>query len=173
MKYWLMIDGTRLGPFTPEQVAMQPGVNADTPVWYTGMADWTVIANVPELASRISGPAVPPPPAPGANIQPPAPAPYGFHYPPQAEPCPANYLAWTIIVTLLCCTPLGIVAIIYSAGVNTAYSSGNLEAARRKSRLARNWTIVAAIAGLLCSIIYTIYIFSSGDLSAVGYNYDF
>lgn len=173
MKYWLMIDGTRRGPFTVEQVAMQPGVDADTPVWYNGMPDWTVVADVPELACIISGPKVPQPPAYQPVLPTPSVFPQEIQQPVPSQPCPPNYLVWAIIATVLCCTPLGIVAIVYSAGVSSAYHSGDLETAMRRSRKARLWTIVAAVAGVLFTIFYTIYALSSGDFNPSGYNYDF
>jgi hypothetical protein len=46
--------------------------------------------------------AQPPPPPPGYPPQPPA------------GQAPNNYLVWSILVTLFCCLPLGIVAIIKS-----------------------------------------------------------
>lgn len=65
-----------------------------------------------------------------------------------AAPVP-NYLVHSILVTLCCCLPLGIVALIYSAQVNSKLAAGDVTGAEESSRKARTWFIVALIAGIL------------------------
>ena len=60
-----------------------------------------------------------------------------------------NYLVQSILLTLCCCLPFGIVALIYSAQVNSKLASGDVAGARAASGSARTWGIVAFIAGLL------------------------
>ena len=38
-------------------------------------------------------------------------------------PQPNNYLVWAILVTIFCCLPFGIVAIIKANKVNTLYAA--------------------------------------------------
>lgn len=85
------------------------------------------------------------------------------------EPIP-NYLAWSIISTVLAtclCCPLGlvgIVAIVFSAKVNTLLRQGDLDGARRASANAKTWCWVAtalAIIGLLINI----YMLSTGGMA--------
>ena len=80
-----------------------------------------------------------------------------------------NHLAWSIISTVLAtclCCPLGllgIVAIVFSAKVNTLLNQGDIEGARRASATAKTWCWVAtalAIIGLLINII----IFATGGM---------
>ena len=66
---------------------------------------------------------------------------------------PKNYLALALITTLLCCIPLGIVSIVYSTKVNSAYEAGNYDAALKASKNAKTWGIVALVAGLIAYII--------------------
>lgn len=60
------------------------------------------------------------------------------------EPCPPSYIAWSIIVTLLCCTVVGIPAIVFASLTKSAYYRGNIEKAKRYSELTQ-WFIIASI----------------------------
>lgn len=51
---------------------------------------------------------------------------------------PDNNLVWAILCTVLCCLPLGIVAIIKSSNVNTLWAQGNYEAAQKAADDAKN-----------------------------------
>ena len=62
-------------------------------------------------------------------------------------PKPENYLVWSILVTLFCCLPFGIVAIIKSCAVDSAYAANNLPAAQEASAAAKKWCLIGAIAG--------------------------
>lgn len=61
-----------------------------------------------------------------------------------AEPCPPAYIAWSIISTLLCCTIVGIPAIIFASMTKSAYYKGDLAKSKRYSELAQ-WFIIASI----------------------------
>ena len=75
--------------------------------------------------------------------------------PPQAiaqqctEPCPPAYIAWSVIVTVLCCTIIGIPAIIFSSMTKSAYYRGDLQKAKRYSELAQ-WFIITSI---VCGVV--------------------
>ena len=71
-------------------------------------------------------------------------------------PCPPTYLALSIIVTLLCCLPFGIVGIIKSSSVSKEYAGGNYAAAQEASKQAKTWSIVGLCCGLFWVIIYII-----------------
>jgi len=93
---------------------------------------------------------------------------------------PNNWLWQSIIVTLFCCVPFGIVGIVYAAKVDVLYFNGRYQDAEVASRSARTWTLVALLIGLV-ALISWISIFSSGDMpgymekiidnSASGYNF--
>ena len=81
---------------------------------------------------------------------------------PQAHGNIPNYLAWSIISTVLAtclCCPLGligIVAIVFSSQVNSKLNQGDIDGARRASANAKTWCWVAtalAIIGLLINIV--------------------
>ncbi|MGE0732611.1 MAG: CD225/dispanin family protein [Acidimicrobiia bacterium] len=73
-----------------------------------------------------------------------------------AGPKPDNYLVWSILATILCCWPFGIPAIVNAAGVDAAWNRGDVAEAQRKSEAAKKWTIIAAVLGLLASVIVVI-----------------
>ncbi|PCE64890.1 CD225/dispanin family protein [Sediminicola luteus] len=56
-------------------------------------------------------------------------------------PKPDNHLALSIICTICCCTPLGIVALVYSSKVDSAYFRGEHQEALDYSKKAKNWSI--------------------------------
>lgn len=62
----------------------------------------------------------------------------------QAEPCPPSYIAWSIIATVLCCTIVGIPAIVFASMTKSAYYRGDLAKAKRYSEITQ-WFIIAAI----------------------------
>ena len=92
--------------------------------------------------------------------------------PPASTPAPGsipNYLAWSIIATVLAtclCCPLGlvgIVAIVFASKVNTLLNQGDIAGAQRASANAKTWCWVAtalAIIGLLINI----WAYSTGGL---------
>lgn len=76
----------------------------------------------------------------------------GCGQPIQRFPVPAaipNYLVTAVLVTLCCCMPFGIVALVFSAQVNSRLSTGDIAGAQAASNSARTWILVAFIAGLL------------------------
>ena len=75
--------------------------------------------------------------------------------PPPLEVVP-NYLVQAILVTVCCCVPFGIVAIVYAAQVNSKIAAKDWEEARRCSRLAKTWAWVGFGCGLLGGLLYLI-----------------
>lgn len=71
-------------------------------------------------------------------------------------PPPSNYLGGAIATTLLCCLPVGILAIVYAAKVDVLWYTGNQQAAIEASSKARMWMIVALIIGLIFWSIYIV-----------------
>lgn len=74
---------------------------------------------------------------------------------------PKNYLVESILVTILCCLPLGIVGIINATKVEGLYRSGDIEGANKAAADAKKWTTYGAIAGVVVLVIY-------GILTAIG-----
>lgn len=69
------------------------------------------------------------------------------------EPMPATNLVWSVIMTLCCNTIAGIIAIIFSAQVSSKYHAGDIDGAKRASRLSEVWIVVSFIVGVLVNTL--------------------
>jgi len=88
----------------------------------------------------------------------------GAQLPPGASQCPScgtsvrsfppppqvpNYLIGSILTAICCCFPLGIVAVIYSAQVNSKLAQGDVAGAQVASNNAKMWMWIALATGVL------------------------
>ncbi|HUP47556.1 MAG TPA: CD225/dispanin family protein [Thermoanaerobaculia bacterium] len=73
---------------------------------------------------------------------------------PAAPPAVPNYLVPAILVTLCCCVPFGIVAIVYAAQVNSKLAAGDLPGAVDASNKAKMWSWIAFGVGGAFALIY-------------------
>ena len=71
---------------------------------------------------------------------------------------PKNYLIESILVTIFCCLPLGIVGIVYASQVNSKFTSGDYEGAQLASDDAKKWMKWGAISGIIVAVLYVIFI---------------
>jgi hypothetical protein len=69
-----------------------------------------------------------------------------------------NYLVFSILVTVFCCWPLGIVAIVYAASVNSYLGSGDIRGAREASNNAKMWCWISFWLGLVPLLIAGIWL---------------
>lgn len=166
MEYWIIVDRRHAGPYSAEQL-VEAGLNDDTLVWCEGLTAWTPAGQIEELSTMMrmrqsmenDSPETdttvaseePQKPQKPYTPQPtPQPAPQAAPQPEYreavmaAEPCPPAYIAWSIIATLLCCTIVGIPAIIFSSMTKSAYYKGDIEKARKYSEWAQ-WCIILSI----------------------------
>lgn len=82
----------------------------------------------------------------------PAEPPQSLYYGAQPPRVP-NYLVHSILCTLFCCMPFGVVAIVYAAGVNTKLAAGDYAGAQRSSRSAQNWYLTSVFSGLVGGLV--------------------
>lgn len=98
--------------------------------------------------------AAPPPP-----LQPPPP-------PGMAPGMPAgqipNYLVQAILVTILCCLPFGIPAIVFAAQVNGKVQAGDVQGAMDASKKAKMWCWIAFGCGLGVMLLYILMFVFAG-----------
>jgi hypothetical protein len=66
-----------------------------------------------------------------------------------------NYLV-PAIISLLCCWPLAIVAIIFAAQVNGKVAAGDIQGAMDSSKKAKMFSYIAIGCGLALGIVYAI-----------------
>jgi len=72
---------------------------------------------------------------------------------------PNNYLALSIITTVMCCMPLGIVSIIKSTKVDGLYHEGKYQEAEETSKSAKNWAMAGIISAVVFTVLYILFIF--------------
>ncbi|MFT5075846.1 MAG: hypothetical protein ACI9D4_001092 [Polaribacter sp.] len=75
---------------------------------------------------------------------------------------PDNNLVWAILCTVLCCLPLGIVAIIKSTKVKELWVLGDKEGALKAAADAKKYAIWGAILGFVLSIGIIIFSIALG-----------
>lgn len=127
--YYQNSDGQVTGPVSIDELRqfLHGGtITPDTLVWKEGAPDWQPL----RLAL--------------VNENPPVPAPSQ-----QRPPMPDTHLLSSILVTLFCCMPFGIIAIIKSAQVESLHYKGLYNEAQRASAEAARWSMW----GFLCILI--------------------
>ena len=88
------------------------------------------------------------------------------YVPPNPPPSVPNYLVQSILATLFCCLPFGIVAIVFAAQVNGKLQANDYPGALQASKSAKMWCWVAFGVGLVFIIGYTAFILIFGAASA-------
>ena len=79
----------------------------------------------------------------------------------QQVPAPVNiptHMTESILVTLFCCLPFGIAAIIQASKVSGFIASGNIPAAQEASKKAAEYAKSSFCFGIIFLVLYIIYI---------------
>lgn len=66
---------------------------------------------------------------------------------------PKNYLIESILVTLLCFLPFGIVGVIKAVKVNSLFDAGDVQGALEASKSAWKWTKIAFFTGIGLTVL--------------------
>lgn len=80
-----------------------------------------------------------------------------------------NYLV-PAILSLLCCWPLAIVAIIFAAQVNGKVAAGDIQGAMDSSKKAKLFSFIAIGIGVALCLVYVVLMLLGVGLSAIGNN---
>ena len=67
---------------------------------------------------------------------------------------PKNWLVESILVTIFCCLPFGVVGIVFASQVNSKYAAGDYAGALKASQDAAKWTKIGFFIGLGICVLY-------------------
>ncbi len=70
---------------------------------------------------------------------------------------PDNNLVWAILATVMCCLPLGVVAIIKSSKVDQLWYQGRHEEAIKAAEDAKKWSIYSAVSIGIIVVLYILF----------------
>jgi predicted secreted protein len=79
---------------------------------------------------------------------------------------PNNYLVWSILVTLFCCLPFGIAAIVYSSKVDSLWASGQYQASEAAAASAKKWILWSVISAVVIAVLYFVLVVVLGIASS-------
>ena len=79
---------------------------------------------------------------------------YSNPLPSQSSIPPKTWLVESILVTIFCCQILGIISIIYAAGVESKFYRGDIAGAESASRTAKTLVMVSVGVGLLIIVSF-------------------
>ena len=166
MKWYFAKDGEQQGPVSREELEQKirsGELGGSELVWREGLADWQPLEQVEEL-KMISQPVPAPPIAEGDSpYQAPVNAPASTPANPNT-PVP-NYLWQSIVVTILCCWPFGIPAIVYAAKVDGLVARGQIGDAWEASNKAKMWAWISVAGWAVFIVGYVLIIVMSGALA--------
>ena len=93
---------------------------------------------------------------PSSYAPPPPPSNYGSPSAAVGAQIP-NYLWQSIVVTLCCCLPLGIVSIIFAAQVNSKLAQGDIAGAQDASQKAKMFALIVFGDGIVVIVLSMIF----------------
>lgn len=155
MQWYYSKNGTQLGPVAEGELRAKlvaGEISQSDMVWREGMSNWLPVAKIPELSTppeaTLRGPVQASPYHPPATQQP-------AYSPGMIIP---NYLWQSIVVTIFCCWPFGIPAIVYAAKVDGLRAAGNIHGALAASASAKMWCLVAAGTWLVLIVFWLLFV---------------
>lgn len=77
-------------------------------------------------------------------------------------PKPYSHLGLAIVTTILCCLPLGIVAILKANKVNEYYVMKQYALATQASNDAKKWALMGMLSSFIIWVIYVIFLVVTG-----------
>ena len=87
----------------------------------------------------------------------------------QPQPKPNTYLVPSILVTIFCCLPVGIPAIVFSAMSSSDYSNGDAAEGARKAEIAKKLSIAAVATAGVFILLYVMWVvFVAGSAFLLG-----
>lgn len=158
MSWYYSKNGTQLGPVTEQELSEKASsgeISSSDLIWKEGMPDWKPLAQVSEFSGMVSQVSAPTNTPASGNIPMAQPAAYTSS---QIHPNIPNYLWQSIVSTVLCCMPFGVVAIVFAAKVDGLVARGDIAGAEAASKSAKTWVTAAVGSWLVIMAIYVIMI---------------
>ena len=149
--FYIDKNNVQRGPVAGERL-LEFGVTPETPVWCEGMADWMPAETVDELKSLFQ--------PYNQNRQ------YGYNPQQPVPEKPDSWLAWSILCTIMCCLPLGVVGIVYAAQVDSLWNQGRFAEAMKSAKKAKTFTLIGVISAAVFLFIYILFILLMVALNA-------
>lgn len=177
-KYYAMIDGEQRGPFSLEELP-GAGVRPSTYIWCKGLPDWQKAEENADICRHFrnhlydlmhpSAPEISDSNLDAYKVQPDsrsssARTRYDVYLQETGETLPTvdeieeskdktappvSMIGYAWLVTLLCCLPAGIVALVYAYKSKNAWKSGENVMAHDYCRISKMWTGISFFIGLI------------------------
>ena len=164
MQWYYSNNGSQLGPVSTEVLKgmiADGRVKSTDLVWRERMPDWLPVSLISELTPS----SINPPVQSSSQVA----HPVGGNTNRYQAPVPVqpmmqvrsyqganipNYLWQSIVATLFCCMPAGIVAIVYASKVDSLKAMGDFAGARAASKSASNWVNLSVFSILIMVVLY-------------------
>lgn len=154
--YYSLDGGQQQGPVTLAELKSK-GITRESLVWTEGMPQWQQAQTLPELSGLFADSLQAPPDLP-LDTQ---------TNNPNKEVLikevvrPKSWLVEAILLTLFCCLPSGIIAIVFACKVDTAFSRGDYNGAKMASETARKWVVGTVACYLVILTIGLLFVLIS------------
>ncbi len=132
-QYYLSQNGERKGPYTFEELKTIP-LTARTLVWIDGEEGWKTAEQIEELRSLLN-----------LSLE----QENGYK---QTFIPAKTWLLESIIVTIICCLPFGVIGIVYAVKVQMMNTEKQMDLAQKYSDKAKNWILWGIAAGLVAYV---------------------
>lgn len=86
---------------------------------------------------------------------------------------PKNWLVESILATIFCCMPLGIVGIVFASQVNTRFAAGDYAGALRASKDAGRFAKLSFFISIGLAILGLLFLFVFGGWALLRNRYDY
>ena len=174
MNYHVARNSQQLGTFAKEDLVQRYNTGAILStdlVWTEGMTTWEPAskvfgAPVAPAGGGVDAPTAPPPVVTGVAT-PMMTTPGGM--PPDVQPKPNNNLIGAVLVTVFCCWPLGIPAIVFAAQVDGKHARGDYAGAEDSAKKAKMFIWISLGLGVVAGIIALMVGIAGAASSAGGY----
>lgn len=167
------ISKQQCGPFGPQEL-LSKNIRHETMVWRSGMSDWLRADSVPELAFLFDANVPIPQEKPTSVVEESRSVEQESFTSDRSvlnandafkqntttteeRPMPKNWMTESVLLSVLCCSPVSVVGIFYASRVQNLYLDGDHDASYRASDLARNWALLGMIFLPVCYMLFFMY----------------